>query len=284
VPHDLVLKLAGDIVIAVAEPMIRLSPLLTDDDLLGLLAAAPAAITATAVARRPDLSERVTSAIAACDDAPAIEALLLNRSSAISEAALDDLIARSAGHICWQAPLVRRPRLPAMAARALADIICARLLAELAKRLDLPPGLALELTIRLKSLEVQSEVAAKPGLQDSMRIAHALDSEGVLTEDAVISAARRGEVALCTAMIAVAANIAPEAVERACRLRSAKGLVSLVWRAGFTMRAAGPLQSLLAQLSPDAILRPIGIDKFPLTTAEMGWQVSFLSQAGQHSR
>jgi uncharacterized protein (DUF2336 family) len=286
-PHDLVLKLARDIAVPVAEPVIRLSPLLTDDDLLGLLATLPAAITATAVARRPDLSERVTSAIAACDDVPAIEALLLNRSSAISEAALDDLIARSAGHIGWQAPLVRRPRLPATAARALAEIICIELLAELAKRENLPAGLAMELSTRLKvrlSHTVQTEASAKPGPQDALRIAHALDNEGILTEDALISAVQRGEVALCTAMIAVAADVALEAVERACRLRSAKGLVSLVWRAGFTMRVAGPLQSLLAQLPPDASLRPIGADKFPLTTAEMGWQVSFLCQAGQHSR
>ena len=286
-PHDLVLKLARDIAVMVAEPVIRLSPLLTDDDLLGLLATMPAAITATAVARRPNLSERVTSAIAACDDVPAIEALLLNRSAAISEAALDDLIARSAGHIGWQAPLVRRPRLPATAARALAEIICAQLLAELAKRTDHPPGLALELTTRLKarlSHAAQAEATAKPGRQDAMRIARTLENEGILTEDAVIAAAQRGEVALCTAMIAVAADVVPEAVERACRLRSAKGLVSLVWRAGFTMRAAAPLQSLLAQLPPDAILRPIGADKFPLTTAEMGWQVSFLCQAGQNCR
>lgn len=286
-PHDLVLKLARDIAVTVAEPVIRLSPLLTDDDLLGLLATAPAAITATAVARRPDLSERVTQAIAAGCDAPAIEALLLNRSSAISEAALDALIARSAGHVGWQAPLVRRPRLPATAARALAEIICAQLLAELAKRTDHPPGLALELTTRLKarlSHAVQAEATARPGLQDAMRIAHTLENEGILTEDTVVSAAQRGEVALCTAMIAVAADVAPEAVERACRLRSAKGLVSLVWRAGFTMRAAAPLQSLLAQLPPDAILRPLGTDQFPLTTAEMGWQVSFLCQAGQNSR
>jgi uncharacterized protein (DUF2336 family) len=286
-PHDLVLKLARDIAVTVAEPVIRLSPLLTDEDLLALLAAPPAALTATAVARRPELSERVTSAIAAGDDVPAIEALLLNRSSAISEAALDDLITRSAGHIGWQAPLVRRPRLPATAARALAEIICAQLLAELAKRTDLPPGLALEFTTRLKarlSHATQTEGTAKPGLQDALRIAHTLENEGILTEDAVIAAAQRGEVALCTAMIAVAADVVPEAVERAGRLRSAKGLVSLVWRAGFTMRAAAPLQSLLAQLPPDAILRPIGIDKFPLTTAEMGWQVSFLCQAGHNSR
>ena len=218
---------------------------------------------------------------------PAIEALLLNRSSAISEAALDDLIARSARHIGWQAPLVRRPRLPATAARALADIIRTELLAELAKRENLPLGLAVELSARLKSRlshGIQAEASAKPGPQDALRIAYALNKEGILTEDALISAAQRGEVSLCTAMIAVAADVAPEAVERACRLRSAKGLVSLVWRAGFSMRVTAPLQSLLAQLSPDAILRPIGDDQFPLTTAEMGWQVSFLCQAGQHSR
>jgi hypothetical protein len=45
-------------------------------------------------------------------------------------------------------------------------------------------------------------------------------------------------------------------VDRAATLRSAKGLVSLAWKAGFTMRSGMAVQSVLARLAPDTILMP----------------------------
>ena len=47
-------------------------------------------------------------------------------------------------------------------------------------------------------------------------------------------------------------------------IHSAKGLVSLVWKAGYSMKVAVPLQTLLARLSPAAMLRPT-----PPTVAEV---------------
>ena len=56
-PRALILRLAGDAAMAVAEPVIRLSPLLTEADLLALVTTPPVPATITAVARRPCLSE-----------------------------------------------------------------------------------------------------------------------------------------------------------------------------------------------------------------------------------
>jgi len=70
-------------------------------------------------------------------------------------------------------------------------------------------------------------------------------------------------------------------VDRAASLRSAKGLVSLLWKAGYTMRAAPVLQMLLARLSPEAVLEARPGGGFPLTVEEMLWQIGFLSQKGK---
>ncbi len=68
------------------------------------------------------------------------------------------------------------------------------------------------------------------------------------------------------------------AVERAVTLRSAKGLVSLVWKAGFSMRVAVMLQVLLCRFDTGAILRgPVG-GSFPLAIEEMRWQLQFLQR------
>jgi hypothetical protein len=53
-------------------------------------------------------------------------------------------------------------------------------------------------------------------------------------------------------------------------------MVSLTWKAGFSMRAAGAMQSLLARLAPDAIMTAGPGGGFPLSIEEMGWQVDFL--------
>jgi hypothetical protein len=51
-PRELILRLARDTAVTVSDPVIRLSPLLTAEDLLALLAAAPSPTIALSVARR----------------------------------------------------------------------------------------------------------------------------------------------------------------------------------------------------------------------------------------
>ncbi len=279
----LILRLAYDTSLAVCEPVIRLSPLLTTEDLLALLAAAPSPHTGTAVARRPGLPEAVSDAIAASAEPVAIAALLANASAAIREATLDVLIAQAAGNPDWHAPLVRRPRLSAPAARALFEIVTAQLLDELTRRADLAPEVAAELRRRLEARRRLSEAAVvrDPDIEQAMLNAMLLSTTGALDESVLLDAVQRGEARMATALLAVAARVPAAAVDRAATLRSAKGLVSLLWQAGFTMRSAGPLQVLLARLAPGSILRATGGDGFPLGTEEMRWQIEFLSHAGR---
>jgi uncharacterized protein (DUF2336 family) len=282
-PRDMILRLAHDAAGPVCAQVIRLSPLLTASDLLGLLAAAPSPDTARAVARRTGLSEAVSDAVAATADTGAIAALLANGSAAIRETTLDALIARAADRAEWHAPLVRRPVLSSRAARALSDIVAAELLDELAARADLPPELTVELRARLAMrLDERSEAArADPDIEAAMAAAHHLQAQDLLDEAAVIGAAQRGEARLATALLAVAAELGASVVDRAATLRSAKGIVSLVWKAGFSMRAAVPLQALLARLAPEALLRPTATGGFPLAVEEMRWQLDFLTRMGR---
>ena len=285
VPHELIVRLAHDISIAVAEPVIRLSPVLTDQDLLELVAAPPTPASVIAVARRPGLAAMVATSISECSNTEAISALLGNRSAAISEQTLDRLIERAAQHAEWQASLVRRPRLSAHATKALARIVTGQVLNELAERADLPADLAQDLARRIEptvnNRDIPGQPQDAPTLDQATQMVQEIAKSGQLTEDALIAAARRGEVRLCTALLAASAGVAAEVVDRASRLRSAKGLISLVWRAGFTMRAAGPVQTVLARLPPDSVLPPTEHGDFPLAPEEMRWQVEFLTRIGR---
>lgn len=279
-PRELILRLAHDTAVPVSEPVIRLSPLLGPDDLLILLADAPTPETATAIARRPGLHASVADAIAASADSAAIAALLANASAAIREATLDALIARAADHVEWHEPLVRRPVLSARAARALSEIVATQLLGVLASRGDLDPDLTRELQRRLQERVQAAPAVAEETLEALVQQAQGLRAAGRLDEAAVLEAAERADARRCTALLAAAAEVPAALVERTAALRSAKGLVSLVWKAGFSMRCAVAVQALLGRLGPGQLLRGGADGGFPLSTEEMRWQIDFVLQVG----
>ncbi len=279
-PRGLVLRLARDSAVPVSEPVIRFSPLLTPEDLIALLNAPSSTATAISVARRPHLNSTVADVIASGEDNAAIRALLENPSAQIRETALDMLIARAADHQDWHEPLVRRPALPPRSARALSSIVATHLLEVLASRADLEPGLLAELRQRLD--QRLAEAGPKPAAdsdtttEQALAEAHRLLMRRKLSEEAVQDAIRRGNVRLVAALLAVAAEVPVAVVDRAASLRSAKGLVSLIWKAGFSMKVAGPVQASLAHLPPSAMLTAGPNGGFPLAVEEMRWQLDFL--------
>ena len=188
-PRELILRLARDTAMSVSEPVVRFSPLLTTDDLLALLAEAPPAGIALAVARRSHLDEAVSDAIAASAGNAAIRALLANSSAQIREATLDALIARAVEHTDWHEPLVRRPSLPPRAARMLSEIVATHLLEVLATRADLAPAVAEELRCRLVArLQPDAKApadAVEPTAEQALALARALAERGKLAEEAV---------------------------------------------------------------------------------------------------
>lgn len=284
----IILRLAQDSSIMVCESVIRFSPLLSPADLLALLASAPSPATALAVARRADLDEHVSDAVAGSADSEAIRALLANHSAQIREATLDALVARAVEHKDWHEPLVQRPSLPPRATRALSEIVATNLLEVLAARPDFDVALTQDLRERLTSRlakERRSDAAPRPATESdkASALAHAQRSKdaGQLDEDMLMDAVRGADANLATATLAIAAGVPVSVVERAASLRSLKGLVSLTWRAGFTMRSATALQALLAKVPPGAVLQAGLGGSFPLTVEEMRWQLDFLARTGR---
>jgi uncharacterized protein (DUF2336 family) len=279
-PRELILRLAADPALRVCDPVIRLSPLLTDADLLVLLASPSHPEAPRSVAARPGLSVHVADAIAAKADGATVRALLQNRSALIQEVTLDALVARAGGQPEWHEPLVRCPTLSRAAARALSAIVATELVQVLADRADLDPALAAELRQRLLA---RQDTEAPPGedVDDPLPALRKLHSAGTLTEATLLEAACAGDLRRTTAALALASGLPLAAVERAVYLRSAKALVSLAWRAGFSMRAASVVQAVLGQLEPGDVLTALHGGAFPLTTAEMAWQIEVLESAAR---
>ena len=198
-PHSLVLALARDTELEVADPVIRLSPLLTTDDLLGLIATPPMEATLEAIARRPRLTQTLTDALAASPSSSAIAAMLGNHTAAIREATLDQLIARAGLHPGWHAPLAHRPLLTAASARALSAIVADDLLAALSRRADLPDATSADLRVLLAT-RLADAAPTEPDrpLTDSQALAHVrcMLADGGLDELAIRAALERGDLTL----------------------------------------------------------------------------------------
>ncbi|WP_439595821.1 DUF2336 domain-containing protein [Falsiroseomonas sp.] len=256
-PRALILRLARDTAMPVAEPVIRFSPLLTEADLLGLVADPPAPATRRAVARRPALSETLADAIAETTDRQAVAALLANPSAAIREATLDRLVAGAGNRPSWQAALVRRHQLPAGAARALGEIVTDHLLRVLAARSDLPAGLAATLRSR-----VAAQLSAK--------------ARGADAEAELFAAARAGDRDLLLGRLALAAGVTEARVEAALALRSGRAIAGLCHSAGWSAQLAAEVQVVLGGLSPPEVVHPTQEGRWALGEAELQWQAELL--------
>ncbi|MGE0225010.1 MAG: DUF2336 domain-containing protein [Acetobacteraceae bacterium] len=284
IAKDMVMRLAEDDAVMVCEPVIRFSPLLTEQDLISLITRARSASTVAAVARRDGIGEAVSDAIAASANDEAIRALLANHSAQIREATLDALVAQASDHVDWHEPLVQRPGLSGRALQTLSTIVADNLLEALSRRADLDPQLAGDLRQRVARrlapppVPIGQRVEVRAGA--ALAEAQTLAASGRLSEDALLDAVRRGEAGLASALLAVKAEVPLSVVDRAASLRSAKAIVSLTWKAGFSMRAAAGLQVLLARLAPDSVLQPGLGGAFPLSIEEMRWQIEFLSATG----
>jgi uncharacterized protein (DUF2336 family) len=122
-PREIVLRLAHDPASMVCGPVIRLSPLLTQQDLLDLVESDPPAFTFLAVASRPGLNEDVSDAIVGSAGPEAVTALLTNRTAKIKDTTLEMLAARAEEQPAWQAALTDRPNVPTRVRTMLTEII-----------------------------------------------------------------------------------------------------------------------------------------------------------------
>ena len=109
-PHDLILLLVDDTV-EVARPLILNSPLLTETDVLRLIAHGDIGHL-EAVAGRPNIGTPVTDELARTNHESVLVALVRNITARISESTYKSLVEKSRALPQLQEPLIRRPDLP----------------------------------------------------------------------------------------------------------------------------------------------------------------------------
>ncbi|MGO8919379.1 MAG: DUF2336 domain-containing protein [Stellaceae bacterium] len=283
VPPEIIHLLARDCEIVVAGPVLEFSPLLSDEDLLAIIAEAPIPGALAAIARRTGVPAAVAEAIGVSPDVDAVAALLANPSAQIREETLDRLVDRAPAIAAWHKPLVERPVLSAGIARKLAGFVADHLLRLLSERRDLDPATAREVAAVVKRrLAEEPPAAAKPPAKSgdaALERARRLKQQGKLDEAAVLSAAGHDR-AFTRAALAVLAELPLEVIDRVLGAHSPKGVTALAWKSGLGMRAAHKLQLQLGQIAPGAALKPREDGGYPLSPEAMQWQLDFFLGMG----
>ncbi len=307
-PQPVIQQLARDTESVVCGPVLQYSPVLTENDLLEIIESSVGRGSLSFISRRRNVGEKLADAIAASSDKDAISHLLGNKSAQIREETLDQLIDRAPDYPEWHEPLVERPHLPPTAAGKLARFVAENLISVLERRKDIKQDqldavrevvnrriasgefdkrdeTSVE-TRKAKQKEREKKAAGKAGgtetapadeeEESSYEKALALHAKGKLTDQEVSKALAANDIKFARAALAVLAGIPPEAVSKVLNTHSAKGVVSLTWKAGLPAELAVKIQVKLGHVPPGQTLNPRG-NEYPLSEEDMKWQLEFFT-------
>jgi len=275
VPAKVIRKLAFDLEMIVAAPILEYSPLLSDADLMEVIATAKANEALTAIAKRKFLSSNVADAIVTSLEVPAVAALLANPDAQVREETLNKIIEQAENIRDWHQPLVMRVDLSQRAIRRIASFVGAALVEMLGENHKLDGETRTYLNQQLRHRIDAGEEAHRSEEDQAAGEVEAARLKGKLDDGFVDGAAEAGKREVVVLALASLAHVPVETVRKILQFRSAKPITALVWRAKLSMRVAFRIQRFVMKL-PAAELLPArdGVG-FPLNEDEMRWHLSY---------
>ena len=278
IPKEIAVMLAHDVNSVVAAPILQYSPLLSDADLIEIIACAQVQEILTAIASRNPVSEDVSDRLVQSLDVPAVAALLVNPDARIRKETMDRIIEQAEDIHAWHMPLALRADLSARAVRRIASLVGASILEKLAARNDLSDTTRIRL-----NRELRARLAETTPSSDKMAPAETVAlarKEGRLDGAFVEQAAQAGQREVVALALAQLANVSEQTVKKMLSAGNAKPLVALVWHTHLSMRVAFKIQTFVMKLPTRDILPARGGVGFPLSKEEMRWHLNYFNIPG----
>ncbi len=273
IPRHIVLRLAQDLETVVAAPILEYSPLLSDADLIEIIACGRVQEAMVAIAKRKPVNESVSDRLVKSLNVPAVAALLVNSDAKIRKSTMDSIIDCIEEINAWQLPVALRADLSARAIRRIGALVGASILERLAARNDLSDTTRIYLNRELRARLAENTVEeGAPSAADAVANAQA---EGRLDGDFVEKAAQGGQREVVVLALAKLANVNEQTVKKVLTAGGAKPLVALVWHAHLSMRVAFKIQTFIMKLPTRDVLPARGGVGFPLSKEEMRWHLNY---------
>lgn len=189
-PRDIALSLSKDEDL-IAAPVLQSSPMLTDEDLIAVLAEGQGA-KQVAIASRAAVSEAVSAAVVSTGNAAAVTTLVANEGAQISEETFGDALDRYAEFDTIKSNLVMRSELPVTIAERLVAMVSDKLKIELVQRHPVSADIAADVLLAARE---QATIRILPGVASDLPVlVRQLKNKGRLTPSLVLRALCTGDI------------------------------------------------------------------------------------------
>ncbi len=277
-PKHVIMALAQDVEEIVASPVLEFSPLLSEADLLEIIAGGVASGSMTAIARRADVTEDISDAVTASMDVPAVAALLANKSARVREETLDQIIDQAESVEQLHEPLVMRVDLSIRAMRRIAGFVAVSLVDKLVEKNKLSKDIEKELKKQVRERisskqNFSTEEEQEMGLEEAQK----LFKMGRLNEDVISEAVASKQFEFIQAGLGLMADVPMKTVKSILNSRNGKVVTALCWKSGLSMRLAMKIQRDIAHVPPRDVVNAKDGVGYPFDEKEMDWQLSFFS-------
>ncbi|HWA69557.1 MAG TPA: DUF2336 domain-containing protein [Rhizomicrobium sp.] len=194
-PHDLILLLVDD-AIEVARPLIINSPLLTEADVLKLIAEAGIGHQ-EAVAGRPHIGIPVTDALVKAEHESVLVALVRNATAKISSHSYETLVQKSRALSGLQEPLIKRPDLPPQLASNMCEWVSDALKTYIKTNYKMAPN-SVEAALTQATVVLNSEPPGpkEPPADSAQKLIEKLAASGQLKAGFLMRVLSQGQVDL----------------------------------------------------------------------------------------
>jgi len=190
-PRDLALALAND-VDSVAVPMLELSQILSEEDLIEIVRS-QGAQKQTAIARRANVSSAVSDALVENGNEIVVTTLVSNPGAVITDSSLNKAIDRFADSDAVKSAMVSRPVLPVAIAERLVTLVSDKLKEQLARRHPVSAESAIDLILAARERAVLN-LANESDEDDLDRMVSQMMRHGRLTASIVLRALCLGDL------------------------------------------------------------------------------------------
>jgi uncharacterized protein (DUF2336 family) len=237
-PHDLIMLLVDD-TIEVARPLIINSPLLTDADVLKLIAQAGISHH-EAVAGRPHIGIPVTDALSRSDSESVLMALVRNATAKISSTGYETLVKKSRSLSGLQEPLIHRPDLPPQLATDMCEWVSDALKAYIQNNYSMSPKTVDDAIARANTV-LKSEPAGpkEPPADSAQKLIEKMAASGQLKAGFLMRVLSQGQLDLFDLAFARLLNVELSRFRKAFYEDGAR-LVALSCRAAGIDRSVFP--------------------------------------------
>jgi len=276
VPKRLIKRLAEDVEITVAGPILEYSPLLTDEQILQIVSSGLRGGLLEAVARRKNIPNQVSQAVVDQEEDPAIAELLKNQTAEISEKLMEEIAMHAETRPDLHLPLVDRRSLSKTTLRRIATFVSAALVDRMISSNSLEEDLAHEIRLAVRErIDAGDTEEAKPKAGTTRQDAEKLFKSGKLDEYALLDAIDAGSTEFLQRSFELLTELPVEHVEKMLQSGSAKGLCALAWKAGQGADLATSLQRRIGKVPAKSMIHEASDGSFQMTEEELEWYVDY---------